>query len=265
MSYSLQVGDIVRRGTSYRKITKIDNNVITTDKSFSGTSGKIYLVKGVSYNANAHSEGYLTAATENYAHAEGYLSIASGYASHAGGYYTNASNTVSHSEGYTTNASGYASHAEGCYTKASGTASHAGGYAPSAVIDASGIGSFAHGYAFGLDGDIIASQTGSAAFGIGTRAFNEGMMAIGKYNIDTIDPSILFVVGNGQYYPYVSRSNAFWVKDNGTAYSKNGFYDESDIRKKEVLSNISLEKSYELLDRCQEIIYVLKDDPNKKE
>ena len=51
----------------------------------------------------------------------------------------------------------------------------------------------------------------------------------------------------------------------GQVNATGGFYDDSDIRKKDVLSNISLEKSYELLDKCQEIIYVLKDDPDKKE
>jgi hypothetical protein len=87
------------------------------------------------------------------------------------------------------------------------------------------------------------------------------MMAIGKYN--ATDSNILFAVGNGTAPS--QRSNAFWVKDGGTAHTTNGFYDESDIRKKDILSNISLEKSYELLDKCQEIIYTLKEDPNKKE
>ena len=235
----LQVGDIVcKAGSYYAKVTTIDGTTITVDNDIRPRKNDdISWFKGISYGANTHSEGYLTAATGDYAHAEGYQTIASGDYSHAEGY----------------------------KTIASGTASHAGGYIYGGSIEASGIGSFAHGYSYGNNGDIIASKNGSAAFGIGTKAFNEGMMAIGKYNSDIEDPSILFVVGNGQFTTGVSRSNAFWVKDNGTAYSQNGFYDESDIRKKDVLSNISLEKSYELLDKCQEIIYVLKDDPVKKE
>lgn len=55
------------------------------------------------------------------------------------------------------------------------------------------------------------------------------------------------------------------VSVTGEVRATGGFYDESDIRKKDILSNISLEKSYELLDKCQEIIYKLKEDPNKKE
>ena len=63
----------------------------------------------------------------------------------------------------------------------------------------------------------------------------------------------------------IGGGNNAKVMVTGQVNATGGFYDDSDIRKKNVLSNISLEKSYELLDKCQEIIYVLKDDPNKKE
>ena len=176
-----------------------------------------------------------------------------------------ASGIRSHAEGVNTTASGDYSHAEGYYTKAYGTGSHAGGYIYGGSIEASGIGSFAHGYSYGVNGDVIASKNGSAAFGIGTKAFNEGMMAIGKYNSDTIDPSILFVVGNGQFNTGVSRSNAFWVKDNGTAYSQNGFFQTSDINKKNITGELDLDKAYELIDKCQTILYTLKDDKNSNQ
>ena len=88
----------------------------------------------------------------------------------------------------------------------------------------------------------------------------------------------MFVIGNGNSNS--ARKTVFKVSDSNSTVSggnnakvtvtgqvnaTGGFYDDSDIRKKDVLSNISLEKSYELLDKCREIIYVLKDDPNKKE
>ena len=44
-----------------------------------------------------------------------------------------------------------------------------------------------------------------------------------------------------------------------------GFYETSDARKKDIISNISLDKAYELVDKCQTIIYSLKDSPNKEE
>ena len=86
------------------------------------------------------------------------------------------------------------------------------------------------------------------------------------------------IIGNGNSNS--ARKTVFKVSDStgsdtggnnakvtvtGQVNATGGFYDDSDIRKKEILSNISLEKSYELLDKCQEIIYVLKDDPVKKE
>ena len=105
------------------------------------------------------------------------------------------------------------------------------------------------------------------------------MTAIGKYN-NPGKSNELFSVGygkkdsNGTIYRNTvfniigvdnPGGNTCNVNLKGEAHATGGFYDNSDIRKKNVLSNISLEKSYELLDKCQEIIYVLKDDPNKKE
>ena len=39
----------------------------------------------------------------------------------------------------------------------------------------------------------------------------------------------------------------------------------SDIRKKNVISDISLEKAYDMIDKCQTILYTLKDDPMQRE
>lgn len=55
------------------------------------------------------------------------------------------------------------------------------------------------------------------------------------------------------------------VSIKGTCYSKNGFYETSDIRKKNIKSELSLEKCYELVDKCQEIVYTLKDSPDKEQ
>ena len=82
----MQVGDIVNCSSNYAKVTAINDNTITIDKNIEAKiDDTINLVKGVSYGKNSHSEGYLTAATENYAHAEGEMSFASGTASHAEG------------------------------------------------------------------------------------------------------------------------------------------------------------------------------------
>lgn len=66
----------------------------------------------------------------------------------------------------------------------------------------------------------------------------------------------------------VSVTGDFFATGNittyGTCYAKNGFYETSDIRKKNIKSELSLEKCYELVDKCQEIIYSLKDSPDKE-
>jgi hypothetical protein len=48
-------------------------------------------------------------------------------------------------------------------------------------------------------------------------------------------------------------------------YASTGFFQDSDINKKNVLGEISLERAYELVDKCQEILYTLKDDQSNKE
>ena len=48
-------------------------------------------------------------------------------------------------------------------------------------------------------------------------------------------------------------------------YSTNGFFQDSDINKKNVHGEISLERAYDLVDKCQEILYTLKDDKSNKE
>ena len=131
--FTLQVGDIVNYDSSYAKVTTINigkgSTAITTDKELGVQTGNyINLVKGISYGTNAHSEGYLTAASENYAHAEGEMSFASGAASHAEGQNTIASGIGTHVEGISSWALADGAHAEGSWTTADGVYSHVEGY-----------------------------------------------------------------------------------------------------------------------------------------
>lgn len=48
-------------------------------------------------------------------------------------------------------------------------------------------------------------------------------------------------------------------------YASNGFFQTSDINKKNIHEEISLEKAYDLIDKCQTILYDLKDDEYHKE
>ena len=43
-----------------------------------------------------------------------------------------------------------------------------------------------------------------------------------------------------------------------------GFYETSDVRKKEIKSGISLDKCYDLIDKCQTVIYSLKDQTTEQ-
>lgn len=49
------------------------------------------------------------------------------------------------------------------------------------------------------------------------------------------------------------------------SYASSGFFQTSDIRKKNIKEEISLDKAYDLIDKCQTIIYTLKDDKSNKE
>ena len=127
--FTLQVGDIVNCSSNYAKVTAINDNTITIDKNIEAKiDDTINLVKGISYGKSSHSEGYLTAATENYAHAEGEMSFASGAASHAEGQNTIASGIGTHVEGISSWALADGAHAEGNWTTADGVYSHAEGY-----------------------------------------------------------------------------------------------------------------------------------------
>lgn len=188
---------------------------------------------------NAHAEGGYTSAIGIYSHAEGYLSLASGTYSHAEGYWTTASGEHSHAEGMYTNAIGSYSHTEGYETTASGTASHAGGYYTIANV--------------------------------------QQVTAIGRYN-STCSNGDLFIVGNGSSSN--ARKTVFKVSDSGSSINgggnaivkvtgevnaTQGFFQTSDINKKNIIRELDLDKAYDLINKCQTILYTLKDDDSDKE
>lgn len=170
----------------------------------------------------AHAEGWNTKATGNQSHAEGSSTTAEGNEAHAEGKNTNASGQGSHTEGNNTEATGRAAHAEGEYTTASGNLSHAegGGDEKSGKTEASGWCSHAEGWITKAEGQFAHSEgyhtkavgEASHASGKGTKATEDSQTVIGKYNSDIADS--LFVIGNGN--SDTKRSNAFWVKKDGT-------------------------------------------------
>jgi len=289
-TYTLQVGDIVNYNTNYAKVTAINGYTITIDQTLGADVGNtISIVKGVSYVARAHSEGYLTAATNNQAHAEGVITIASGNGAHAEGNKTKATGAYSHTEGEATTASASGSHAEGQTTTASAQASHAEGYntittytvytsntrttgtdSNGYFTHAEGNASIACGSAAHAEGfKTLASGSYSHASGQNTIANRTAQTVVGKYNDETLE-NALFVVGNGTGTDSASRSNAFYVKNNGDVYARGAYYAAaayyaaSDKRKKDIIGDIDLEKTYSLLETCQTVTYTWKDDESKK-
>ena len=125
--------------------------------------------------------------------------------------------------------------------------------------------------------DTTASGVYSHAGGYYTIANTQQVTAIGRYN-STCSNGDLFVVGNG--IDNNTRKTVFKVSDStgttsgggnaivtvtGRVNANEGFFQTSDKRQKNIISDLSLEKVYDLIDKCQTIIYTLKDDPENKE
>ena len=51
----------------------------------------------------------------------------------------------------------------------------------------------------------------------------------------------------------------------GEVNARNGFFQTSDINKKNIIGDLDLVKAYDLIDKCQTILYTLKDDDSDKE
>ena len=60
----------------------------------------------------------------------------------------------------------------------------------------------------------------------------------------------------------VTLGNGLYVT--GDTYCTGAYYSSSDMRKKDILEEISLDKAYELVNKCQTIFYTWKDDETKK-
>ena len=58
-------------------------------------------------------------------------------------------------------------------------------------------------------------------------------------------------------------SNPTGIKVNGTV-TADAFYQTSDIRKKNIIREVPIDKCYDMLDKCQEIIYTLKDQTKEQ-
>lgn len=194
------------------------------------TSSKYSHIEGLNNTANfgsrnVHIEGQGNTTDCQGAHVEGRHNTAHGKFSHAEGRGVVANGRYSHAEGRSTTADGFASHASGKYTRAEGC--------------------------------------GSTATGIGTIAKLAGALSCGHYNVEE---DALFIVGCGSNKD--NRATAFKVynSEHGgsatlTGHMHAGSFDEtSDIRLKNVLGDISLEKAYDLVDKCQTILYTLKND-----
>jgi len=87
--------------------------------------------------------------------------------------------------------------------------------------------------------------------------------------------NINYYVGNGGggYYAFgVHKFNSDIIitpqsgsDKTGKVQAPGGFFQTSDIRKKNVLGELDLNKAYDLIDKCQTIIYTLKDNPGREQ
>ncbi len=340
-TYTLQVGDIVNYGSNYAKVTAISGNTITVNQTLSAAvENNINLVKGVSYGARAHSEGYLTAATENQTHAEGYLTIASNGCAHAEGSGTKAAAWSSHAEGSDTIASGSQSHAGGLGTIADQTAMTAigkynvqgasgelfaigNGISASArktvfkISDANGNTGGGNSCLVDIDGtikvDSLTSYSGNSKekYNIKYSSTNAQPQSEDNTTFSTQTPGLIIEHYNGEsggmriseeygveVYCPADNDIIFSVSDEDSIDNKiftvgefeggyilvngrgtingslnvtdrvnatQGFFQTSDINKKNIVGDLDLDKAYELIDKCQTILYTLKDDKNSNQ
>ena len=144
-----------------------------------------------------------------------------------------------------------------------------------ALIKSEGEGAFAMGYA--ESGTTLqATGKGAHATGISTYANQDGMFATGRYN-SSGSANELLAVGNGSgqsarrtVFNVVgddsgSSTSTCTVNVQGKVNASSGFFQTSDERKKNVLSDLDLDKAYNLIDKCQTILYTLKEDNTNKE
>jgi hypothetical protein len=118
----------------------------------------------------------------------------------------------------------------------------------------------AKGYSCNASGDMLIDQSCSVR---GYLTVHEGLISNGysdfKDNIYIFKPSTqtdrtVFVNADSGDIETIGKINA-----------ANGFYETSDIRKKNVIDELPLDKAYELINNCQSIIYTLKDNTDKRQ
>ena len=63
----------------------------------------------------------------------------------------------------------------------------------------------------------------------------------------------------------VINPNIHLLSVSGKVNAVNGFFQTSDINKKNIIREIDLDKAYDLIDKCQTILYTLKDDNDKEQ
>ena len=267
----------------------------TASGSYSHAEGAYNKANGIA----SHAEGEYSHAEADYSHAEGSSTVAQGMASHAEGANTDANGEASHTEGSYTTTYGFASHAEGEYTITHNSCEHAEGrYNFSnynsydrpeyATISSIGIGTSVtdrkNAFEVMQNGDIyikgigdydgtnpssadtiqsvLSDLTNNTAgyitqIPIATSTRLGVIKAGGNLNIDT----------NGKLtakgYTWDNGSSTMTV--NGQINASLGFYETSDIRKKNVIDELPLDKAYELINNCQSIIYTLKDNTDKQQ
>ena len=244
------LGKLIANRMFTDSITAITASNRDANKCFN-TNGDIHRLAFIpgTGNNSAKLNGSTSVASKNYSVAEGYGSTASGPGSHAEGVDTTASGDYSHAEGYNTTASGNYSHAEGVDTQA--------------------------------------SEEGSHASGIGTIASHPAMTAIGQYNsFPHSNYDDLFAVGYGKKEGNTTQLRTVFdilgdgkpgssgrcsvnilgdVTVQGKINASQGFFQTSDERQKNITGELDLDKAYELIDKCQTILYTLKDDKNSNQ
>lgn len=108
------------------------------------------------------------------------------------------------------------------------------------------------------DGSVRSAHTTSGNTGIYNAIpfiKSDGVMEVGKY-IDFHQTD-----SGTDYDTRITCNNGLIVNKSVTAPA---FYQTSDIRKKDIKEEISLDKCYDLIDKCQTIIYSLKDQTKEQ-
>ena len=148
-------------------------------------------------------------------------------------------------------ACGESSHAEGNSTVAFGDYSHA-----------EGNGSVASGFASHAEGEsTTASGRYSHAEGWNTTAAGDYQHVQGKYN--TPDTSKAFIIGGG--YADNDRRNIMTVDWSGNVGISGVLSQSSDIRKKDVKSELDLQKCYNLINTCSTVMFEWKNDESHQQ